>query len=295
MWRKPVLLSAEMPRPTPAEACPRSSAELAGLLGRRALKAVPAGDWMFVYPSAWHTRTLLPREIFANPMWTEPKLDFRVSSLMIDGHREIASDELTSIAAAVRLAARPPLVDPAPLGTEGGKPVDTIRLGVSVDIFRSRASTDESVVAAYQHGALARIVYGELREGRYVPLWDSPLFSASLIDYYDLDDDGVPEITLRGRLGQDGWLFTAFNLRGDEMTRQSYCEPWHHSMGTRASYSRGGFVCPITGHRDGDIEYVEGPNGTVDLEGNVWSQTPKGLQRGPVRFRLVNGRYVRAG
>src|SRR6185503_835063 len=131
----------------------------------------------------------------------EPKVDVTVASWMGDGHRELSADELSRVAAAVRRLARPPLVADAPLGLERGKPRDTIPLQIFVDVFKSTPAAPESVVAMYGQGrGLARLVYGELRDGRYVPLWDSPLFNAALADYsyHDFDNDGVPEIVLRG-------------------------------------------------------------------------------------------------
>ena len=296
IWSKQVLLSAEIPPLSNDDACPMSSPDLERVLTRTQLKAVPSGDWVFVYPSDWHTRTLLPREVFPNPTWTVPKVELRVARWMFDGRRELSADELNRLASDVRRAARAPLIADAPLGLEDGKARDTIRIQLYVDVFSSTASPSESVVAMYGQGrGLARLIYGEIRDGRYVPLWDSPLFNAALVgySYYDFDNDGIPEIVLRGRLDRDGWLFTAFNLRGDEITRQPYCEPWYRSMGTRGSYSGGGFVCPITGHIDGEIEYQRRADGKTDLVGNVWSSTPKGPRRGPVRFTLVDGRYVR--
>jgi hypothetical protein len=296
VWNTQALLSDEVPRLSDADACPASKDALDTVLSRSGLKAVRAGDWMFVYPSAWHTRTLLPREVYPNPAWTEPKVDLRVADWKFDGQRDMTADELNSIAAGVRKAARPPIIADAPLGVESGKPRDTIPLQIYVDVFKPRTATAEAVVAMYgQARGLARLVYGELRDGHYVPLWDSPLFNAALVDYsyHDLDNDGVPEVVLRGRLGRDGWLFTAFTLRGDEITRQSDCEPWFHSMGSDGPYTGGGFVCPITGHNDGEIEYQRRADGALDLVGNVWSNTPKGRRRGPARFTLVGGRYVR--
>jgi hypothetical protein len=296
IWNKQVLLSAEVPRLKDGDACPASASQLDGIVASAGLKAVPANDWMFVYPSAWHTRGVPSAQAPATPSGTDLKVDVRVADWKFDGQREIGSEELNGIAARVRSAARPPIVVDAPLALEDGKPTGTIALQIFVDVFKTRASDNESVVAMYgQARGLARLVYGELRNGTYVPLWDSPLFNAALVDfsYHDFDDDGVPEIVLRGRLARDGWLFTAFSLRGVEITRQPVCEPWYHYMGTGRSYAGGGFVCPITGHRDGELEYERRDDGTTDLVGNVWYSTPKGPRRGPVRFTLVKGRYVR--
>ena len=88
---------------------------------------------------------------------------------------------------------------------------------------------------------MTRLIYGELKNGEYEMLWDSPLLFAppSWISYRDLNGDGTAEIVIwPSKLDYDfpedsaqfGYAvgFVAFDVKGKEITRQTDCKNFYY-------------------------------------------------------------------
>jgi hypothetical protein len=129
----------------------------------------------------------------------------------IPGSRSLdASERKDVFEAVVREARTVPVV--TPLASDTGTDSAKIRVLVRMDAH-SLGGGVESVVAvvAEEFGGPGRLVYGEKRDGRYVGLWDSPLFRTGYIrmGYRDVDGDGREEIfvnaTIVGASGRDPW------------------------------------------------------------------------------------------
>ncbi len=289
--RQPLLYSVDARWPATTDACPQNNTDFERLIAKLSLTVVKAGGWDFVYPTWWSTQPIL-----SAPTWNRLAVSEAIKEWSFEGRRKLSESELHSIVESVRAVARPPMIADHPLGREDGKARDRITLQVVVDVPELKKGT-ESIVAVYgEPRGLGRVVYGEIERGRFVPHWDSALMTTDVafrLDYQDLDGDGVLEVVATGREGRDGWTFTAFDSRGREITRQTVCEPGSWYLGPGDPAVEGGSTCAIHGHVDGRIEFDRQANGRTELVGSVWYATGNGPKLGPVRFKLIDGQYVR--
>jgi hypothetical protein len=255
-------------------------------LRSRGIEPFDAGDFFY----------LVSRRFLSGPgalfevRWKRVRIEPKFSNWgSLEGSRTLSSDELQTIGLKILAIARTvPLAFPYNAGPDGETAV--IPLNVRVDAH-SWPSGAESVVSIIG-GDTARLVYGEMRDGHYVALWESPLFRAMRLGlgYEDVTGDGVPEILLQsaccgGTLA--GWSVTIFTTEGDELSRQENCTPdipWPSPTGA---------ACPITAL---SIRLDEATKGARDLlvTGVSDPEAPDWETR-TYRYTLVNKRYVRAG
>ncbi len=204
----------------------------------------------------------------------------------IPGSRNLTAVEQEEVGSAVFNQARSvPLVvsyDPGPDGESVEVPYDLI-----LDVHRLTPSGNESVIAILgQRNSAGRLVYGELEDGAYKPLWDSPLFSTRglQIGYEDVDGDGTKEILVTSDYGmrRSMLMLTIFGVAGEELTRQAPCE-------FDVPADEVGVVCPITA----DEINLEPSDGRKDIivKGRI-EDVAGPLPYSTYRYRLVNGRYV---
>jgi hypothetical protein len=142
----------------------------------------------------------------------------------------------------------------------------------------------ESVVALFGPplGEM-RLVYGELTQGTYRILWDTPLVGGadSSLSYKDVDGDGVPEIVFRWDEAGGNVLFdliSVFNIKGENLTREEECYP-------RARTELAQYACAIWGAR---VEFDKTASGHYDiLVLPSWERDPGDVER----YTLINGHY----
>jgi len=126
------------------------------------------------------------------------------------------------------------------------------------------ADRREGVVALWgQNFGDRRLVYGELEEGEYRPLWDSPLFKSLglRLGYDDVDGDGTTEIVLAGAFARDQVLVAVFDRKGHELTRQADCGI------DSPGYDKDSGVCPVIG---ASVDFDDGKGGSKDLVVERW-------------------------
>ncbi len=263
--------------------CPASKQSLIDGLASLKYTVVDCGAWVHLVPAYLRDRSSIgPRAV-----WERLRVSTKVTEWGSEGSRPLSQSERDQIVRAVVEQARPPVVF-TPRGRVNNEAVDTIYLSLSLDIRTLGRGRKESVIAVWGHH-LCRLVYGEIDKGVYHPLWDSPLFLAEFakIGYLDVDADGVEEVVLESRSGRDGLEWVIFNVKGQEMSRQAPCK----SSLVRSASSNIGITCPISGSRDPGINWKQRSNGNWDLIVRDWD----GRRWGPIRYRLVNGRYVVTG
>ena len=142
---------------------------------------------------------------------------------------------------------------------------------------------------AIDFGGTTRLIYGEMRNGRYVPLWDSPAFYGWFLEmgYRDLDRDGTEEILLSSRVGQlndYSVMLSALKVTGEEITRQTKCftdDIW--------GFDEHGGLCPIVGKEIQIDGSAPGPDQILVTDRPEDAFTPYKGRR--VRYRFIDGRY----
>jgi hypothetical protein len=142
---------------------------------------------------------------------------------------------------------------------------------------------------------MTRLVYGEIKNGEYEMLWDSPLLFAppSWISYRDLNGDGTAEIViLPAKLDYDfpedsaqfGYAVgaVAFDVQGKEITRQTDCKNYYYLPDDAA--------CPIVAVK---TRLVPSKNGRqMDILATGWADdSVLGAETRVRRFSLINGYY----
>lgn len=168
-------------------------------------------------------------------------------------------------------------------GVDLGNATMRLEPELTIDIHRLRQSGPESVMAALtRNGAPGRLVYGELQDGKYRLLWDSPFYDVWLgaMSYLDLDADGTQEILLAGRWDRSSKL-SVLSLDGRELSRQSPCEFEQLMDG----YTADGSLCPLIGD---PIDILPATNGLVEIRvgGN------RGLGTTTKTYRVVKRQLV---
>ncbi len=144
-------------------------------------------------------------------------------------------------------------------------------------------------------GDMTRLIYGEVKNGEYEMLWDSPLLFAppSWISYRDLNGDGTAEILvwpskLDYDLPEDSARFgyavgvVAFDIKGKEITRQTDCKNFYYLPDDAA--------CPIVATK---TSLVQSKNGRqMEILATGWADdSVAGATKRVRRFSLINGYY----
>jgi len=146
------------------------------------------------------------------------------------------------------------------------------------------AATFTSVIALINQlpvdGERGRFVYGEIRDGRYVMLWDSPLFCArGNPDFEDVNGDGQDEILFwahtSGNMAYP--ILVIFDRNGRELTRGK--------DDNACANGSEGWACEIEGS---DISLENAADGRKEI------QVSGGTDGKNHVFRLVDGVFVSA-
>jgi len=139
-------------------------------------------------------------------------------------------------------------------------------------------------------GVAGRIVYGEMRDGKYQVLWDSPLLNAhGQLGLADVNGDGWDELLWQsetcGAKNCSQEDLVIFDKEGHEITRQEKC-----SVGQIYPFDETDGVCAIAGEEInvGDAAMLpQGKHGPVEIAVQGWVLDGKDRV-----FKLVNGAYV---
>lgn len=245
------------------------------------IEVIEQPDMVFLWPSS----------LYAGP---NPRVRWKRLSVVtkvqewarFPGTRGPTPHEAETVRSLVLKQARtPPLLTPFSPGADGE--TATLEVVIAMNVARLSASPVESVIAFYNaEGGIARLVYGEIREGKYELLWDSPLFRTQLLEfgYRDMDGDGVQEILLSSHYGRESTMFTVFDSKGHELTRQAQCE-----VDFTLGYTEEGGVCAITGKA---IELEVRADGKRDIVVMGRLGSTREDQHKSYRYSLVDGRYV---
>jgi len=248
------------------------------------IKVIETPDLVLVYPSYL---------FYSRDAWIRWKsLSARITTRnfnAIPGSRPLDEGEALQIRNAILAEARTtPVVLPSLPGEDGE--TATLKITLWLDAHRLIAEGSESIIAILcEEGGAGRLIYGTLRDGKYEPSWDSPLFHALSLElgYRDMDGDGRDEILVgtqvEGRPSMSS--LTVWNIQGRELTRQPNCLVDGNYAITEANGA-----CPIVAE---SIEMDPRADGKRDILTYGYSPgRPSADESRPRLFRLVAGRYI---
>jgi hypothetical protein len=237
--------------------CPATRAELADALTKRGIRIFDAQDFMFVIPAKLFQPFDHPQEIYpGGPVQAWPTLKW--SSITVHLHVQKWSTDEELPAQANEIAKQ--IVQQArmiPLAVSHGLSEAVEDDDVNLAIWQgSLGPAGEQSVVACINGrgrtefSTARLVYGELRDGKYVMLWGSPLFNILQGNIYftDINADGWKEILIdSSNYGNHEYpMLVIFDHEGREITRQKKCNT---AIAGRQFHCRGWDVCHLRRRR----------------------------------------------
>ena len=240
--------------------CPATRQELTETLSKRGMRLFDAKDFMFVTPEKlFHPYSGAPEELYpGGPLqvwqalrWTTITVHLHVQKFSDEEDLPDHADELArQILEQARMI---PL--PVTYGSEHGSPnKGAVDADLNVAIWTGQLKRSEptvSVVAVINAKPLfstARLVYGELRGGKCIVFWDSPLFNFFNGDLYfrDVNGDGTYEMPIESE-NYGNWeypMLVIFDRNGREITRQKKCDT---SIAVDANFTAEDGTCAIFG------------------------------------------------
>ena len=241
-------------------------------------------------------------------------IHFQVSQRQSAGSRQLKKPELQGIADAILRDTRGVEV----LWTIGNSPEadcmsteEEIQMQLEVEARHLSKTGPESVIAALRASPcddpanappmyftnVARLIYGEIKNGSYEMKWDSPLLYApsDWISYKDLNGDGFKEIVVWPPNGDeikqwsdaDEYAYqggaVAFDREGNELTRGKLCPQYMAYSEDRA--------CPILAKK---VEFAPAKSGgRLDIVATGWVDDQWLRYKGATHWlRLVDQHYV---
>lgn len=250
--------------------CPATRTELTNALGKRGLRLFDAQDFMFVIPEKLFDPSHRQGEIYpGGPVqawqtqrWTAITVHLHMQKWRTEALPVHASEIAKQILDQARMI---------PLAISQGPAEGTVDADVNIAIWQGNLGPgdQESVIACINGQgrtdfSTARLVYGELRDGQYVMLWDSPLFNIlhGNIYFKDVNGDGWKEIVIDSTNygNQEYPMEVIFDHNGREITRQRKCEMTIAADGNLTAEDG---TCPIFGH---DVEFSSTVNPPADPE-----------------------------
>lgn len=214
--------------------------------------------------------------------WRALRIHLSVENRRSPGARVVPQEEAERIAHAVFASARPIPVslDSVPNEDNGTR---NEAIPVAVDAAQLGRSA-ESIVTIFNQASRARVTYGEMRDGAYVPLWDSPLTNGFDLgwSYRDIDGNGTKEIVLWSVWLPHSHVLSIFDLDGHELTRQNDCRTF-----PPGGFDPAGGTCPIFGDEIEIQPSSNGKPGDIVVTGEVDGEPGDGLHT----YRFSTGRY----
>ena len=270
--------------------CPDSQSALEQALAEQGVRVFDAQDFAFIADALlWRPRDpnadVHPHAVLK---WNSIKIHFNLQKLyekdeLPEGAPQIASEILKS--------ARMIPFNMSMLNNDGFPTPGAVETSLNIAIWEGRLGGEkgeaQSLVAlihAQPHSSTARLVYGEMRERRYVMLWDSPLFNIlnGNIHFEDVNGDGQKEIVIDSMTygNREYPILVVFDRSGKELTRQKMCLT---DFGFTGGYGAEDGVCAIYGT---DISFSENEEGPKDIYVTNWDDNQNHV------FKLLNSIYV---
>lgn len=261
------------------------------------IRIFETAQWVYIIPAL---------EFSAAPYreqqrWKRIKVEPKVESV-----ENISEEEARSLLPRILKSARTiPLapsqaLSPADL-TANGMPQrapgadDEVEVGPYFRFYKAKLQPNapDSVIVLMEDwpaGVAARIVYGEMREGKYQVLWDSPLMNGhGQLELADVNGDGWDELLWHSETCgvRNCWPeeLVIFDKEGREITRQEKC-----SVQPIYPFDQTNGVCAIAGDEInvGPSEMLpQGKHGPAEIAVQSWVADGKDRV-----FRLVKGAYV---
>lgn len=281
IWDASVRFWTDLPVPP----CPGSQSALRELFAAHGVSILDAGDFVFVIAS----------KLFQPPVGgTEPPhafLKWRTINIHLNLQSLVEGGALPQDAAEIAKQ----IVDQARMvpfavakANNDGFPVpgavDT-NLNIALWAGPLGPGKDRSLVAVVNGRptfSTARLVYGEFRSGKFVMLWDSPLFNVlhGHIYFQDVNGDGSKEIVIESTTygNQEYPMLVIFDTEGREITRQRKCD-----TGADDNMNEETGTCAVLGEEITISNNGEGPR---DIYVRNWDDGQNHV------FKLSGGVYV---
>ncbi len=216
----------------------------------RGVRLFDISNWVYIVPSMFLLAQPANSYRITEGAWNLTKIETKVEA----GDDNISEGEAQSLAPEVLKFARMIHLGPIPDQTTKDGEVD---LEVRLRFYKTKLGLDapESVITIIDQPSLleeGRLVYGEMRDGKYIMLWDSPLLnSRGGFDFEDVNGDGSKEIVWRSATCSAQNCaprqLVVFDKNGREITRQEDCNT--ESVG----FDETDGVCAIEGS---DIQFT---------------------------------------
>ena len=287
--------------------CPATPAELTDVLTRRGIRIFDAQDFMYVVPEKLFQFCDHPQELYpGGPVQAWPTLKWSSITVHLHVQKWSKDEELPAqaneIAKQILQQARmiPLAVSQGP--EEGFPNKGAVDADVNIAIWQgSLGPAGEQSVVACINGrgrtefATARLVYGELRDGKYVMLWGSPLFNIlhGNIYFADINADGWKEILIdSSNYGNHEYpMLVIFDHEGHEITRQTKCNT---AIAADANFTAEDGTCAIFGEDvdfSNDVNFPADPEEAAKLPQDIYVTSWDGDGQNHT-FKLVKGIYV---
>jgi Tetratricopeptide repeat len=287
--------------------CPATRAELADGLTKRGIRIFDAQDFMYVIPEKLFQFFDQPQELYpGGPVQAWPTLKWSSITVHLNVQKWSKDEDLPAKASEIanqilQQARMIPLAVSGGPG-EGFPNKGAVDADVNIAIWQgSLGPAGEQSVVACINGrgrtefSTARLVYGELRDGKYVMLWDSPLFNILHGNIYfgDINADGWKEFLIESsNYGNHEYpMLVIFDHEGHEITRQKRCDT---AIAADANFIAEDGTCAIFGEDvdfSNDVNFPADPEEAAKLPQDIYVTSWDGDGRNHV-FKLVDGIYV---
>lgn len=254
-------------------------------------------QWVYIIPAMEFSRSPYREQ----QRWKRIKFEPKIESL-----DEISEAEARALLPEILKSARTiPLapvqaLSPAELAGQGMPQRlpgadDEVEVGPYFRFYKAKLQPNapDSVVVLMEDwpsGEAGRIIYGEMRDGKYQVLWDSPLLNPrGQLALADVNGDGWDELLWQsetcGAKNCSQEDLVIFDKEGHEITRQEKC-----SVRPIYPFDQTDGVCAILGEEInvGDAVLLpQGKRGPVEITVESWEADGKDRV-----FKLVNGAYI---
>jgi tetratricopeptide repeat protein len=266
LYKKPALTDMSLDLRSSLVPCPASVEELSARLKSAGVRLFPADDFVFLIPS----KLFPPRPPDLSPYIKTLNWNTIVIVSKVEPSQDLPPTEAGEIGKQIFQRARliPLEVSLLPAGPQ------QLHLQISVRLLVGKPATDGSrPVVGWINGlqafSIGRLVYGELRDGKYKILWDSPLFdSRGLVYLKDVNGDGLPEIVIQSQDCGNSCTdeIVIFDKDGRELTRQKECDT------DAQAFNEEDGVCAIRGD---EISLLDTTPGISTIRVKNWSTDNK--------------------
>jgi len=259
------------------------------------IRIFETAQWVYIIPAV---------EFIPSPFqqrWKRIKIEPKIASVDNISQAEAQGllPEILKFARTVPLAPSQAL-SPADLAANGMPQRtpgadDEVEVGPYFRFYKAKLQPNapDSVVALMEDwpsGTAGRIIYGEMRDGKYQVLWDSPLLNGhGDLNLADVNGDGRDELLWSSETCGVRNCFPVelviFDREGREITRQTKCV-----IGPVYPFNETDGVCPISGEKVTVVDaplLAQGKHGPAEIAVKSWEVDGKDRV-----FKLINGTYI---